>query len=86
LCELQATLEAVTAAKGAPGFAVLTVAADATGAPTVLVHPIVKVERETALALRAYYAAFGLEPSARSRLHVAQAAPPEKATKWPALV
>jgi hypothetical protein len=52
-----------------------------------------RLERETAAALRPYYALFGLTPEARSRLHLAPAADPAgtpldrflKRSKWDGL-
>ena len=46
----------------------------------VIVPRVVRLERTTAAALRAYYTAFGLDPASRSRLVVqrAEAAP----SKW----
>ena len=70
LCELQATLQGICRRKGPEGF----------GAPVegddgvVRLHPLLRAERETAGALRLYYALFGLEPGARARLAAPAAA------------
>jgi phage terminase small subunit len=39
-------------------------------------------ERETAIALRPYYALFGLEPVSRARMVVPKAKPAEPESKW----
>lgn len=70
LCELQATLEQASKQKDAVGFAPFTVSDDYNGAPTVKIHAALKLERETAIAIRPFYALFGLEPSGRARLSV----------------
>ena len=73
LCELQATLQLASAYKDRKQFRVISRA----GLP----HPAVKVERETATALRPYYEKFGLDPIGRARivLPVTADAP---ASKW----
>jgi P27 family predicted phage terminase small subunit len=80
LCELQATFAAIIAEKSAPAFRAVQWGEDETGAPIMLAHPLLRLERETAAALRLYYAAFGLEPSARARIVVPPA--PEAVSKW----
>lgn len=42
----------------------------------------VKLERETANALRPYYALFGLEPVSRARISVPKPKPAEPVSKW----
>lgn len=81
LCELQATIEMASSQKNAEGFAPFTVSDDYNGAPTVKIHAALKLERETATALRPYYEKFGLEPAGRSRIKVPKrdAAP---VSKW----
>ena len=81
LCELQATLAAASAQKDAEGFAPFTVADDFNGVATVKVHAALKLERETAQAVRPYYALFGLEPVSRARIAVAKPAE-ESESKW----
>ena len=81
LCELQATLNAASAQKDAEAFAPFTVADDYNGVPTVKVHAALKLERETAQAIRPYYALFGLEPVSRARIAVPPA-PEEPTSKW----
>jgi phage terminase small subunit len=61
LCELEATFRDVARQKDAEGFAIFAV----TG-----VHAAIKVERETATALRPYYDYFGMTPSSRARIRV----------------
>ena len=72
LCELEATARAASAQKDAEGFRVF--GADGS------VHSAIRLERETALALRSYYERFGLEPSARSRIRVPK--PEAPVSKW----
>ena len=47
------------------------------------VHAALKLERETASALRPYYEKFGLEPVGRARISVPQTKAPE--SKWGAI-
>lgn len=42
----------------------------------------VRLERDTAVALRPYYALFGLEPVSRSRIVVPKTKPDEPVSKW----
>ena len=42
----------------------------------------VKLERETAVALRPYYALFGLEPVSRARISLPKAKADEPVSKW----
>ena len=81
LCELEVTARLASAQKDAPQFSVFLLAEDFNGAATVKVHPALKLERETAMALRSYYERFGLEPSARSRIRVPKP-PDEPVSKW----
>jgi P27 family predicted phage terminase small subunit len=82
LCELEATLLRARRAKDAPDFAIVLHGRT---------HPALKLERDTATALRPFYSAFGLTPSDRARLHVpaAPAADPfetfqqQQRKKWP---
>lgn len=80
LCELQATLDMASAQKDADGFAPFTVGTDYNDAPVVKIHAALKLERETASALRPYYEKFGLEPSGRARISLPKQAEP--ASKW----
>jgi P27 family predicted phage terminase small subunit len=78
LCELLATAELITAEKTTPEFRpfVTKASTDGTGAVVHLEpreHPLLKMERQTAGALKPYLAMFGLEPSSRSRLKATQA-------------
>jgi P27 family predicted phage terminase small subunit len=81
-CELQGSFDQLMAQKSAPGFAVLSWGADATGAPVATVHPLLRVERETAAALRAYYEHFGLTPASRSRIYVRPHDTTPEVSKW----
>jgi phage terminase small subunit len=67
LCELQATLLAASAAKSDP-------------APEIQGGAI-KLERDTAVAVRPYYALFGLEPVSRARMVTPQE-PEKPKSKW----
>lgn len=80
LCELEATARAASAQKDAEGFAPFLLAEDYNGAPTVKIHPALKLERETVQALRPYYEKFGMEPSGRARIKVPKVDSPE--AKW----
>src|SRR6185369_15691321 len=62
LCELQATILEASAQKDAEGFGMFTLSEDYNGAPKVGTHAAIKLERETAQALRPYYEYFGLTP------------------------
>jgi hypothetical protein len=81
LCELQATLLEASRQKDAEDFAMFTLSDDYNGVPRVGVHAAIKVERETAAAIRPYYALFGLEPSSRARIQVPRKAE-EPVSKW----
>lgn len=81
LCELQATLQQASAQKDAPGFSSFTVSEDYNGAAKVGTHVALKLERDTATALRPYYELFGLTPVARARISVPKS-PEEKPSKW----
>lgn len=80
LCELRATFDMAASQKDAEGFAPFTVSDDFNGAPVVHIHAALKLERETAAALRPYYEKFGLEPVGRARIQVATGDAPE--SKW----
>lgn len=70
LCELEATCRQASKQKDADGFGMFTVGDDFNGVPRVGVHAAIKVERETATALRPYYDYFGMTPSSRARIRV----------------
>jgi hypothetical protein len=80
LCELQATLDMASAQKSAPDFAPFTLSEDYNGAPKVGLHGAIKLEKEMAPVIRPYYALFGLDPSSRTKLHVAKTEEPK--SKW----
>lgn len=84
LCELQATVEQASAQKDAPWFAPFVVSQDFNGADVVKIHAAIKLERETATALRPYYELFGLTPVARARIAVPKK-PDEPVSKWAGL-
>jgi len=63
MCELQATAEQASAMKDTDGFTYFDVK---DGSP----HPCLRVERETATALRPYYDYFGMTPPSRARISV----------------
>lgn len=87
LCELRATLDLATAEKGRDGFSVFMFSTVVDGAgnerPKVEEHPAIRLERNTAGALRPFYEKFGLEPSGRARIAVPKAEPE---TKWAELL
>src|SRR4029453_10782579 len=72
LCELQATLELACAQKKLPKFRPIFKGR---------IHPILRLERETATALRPYFEKFGLDPIGRARI-VLPAAPEAPPSKW----
>jgi phage terminase small subunit len=82
LCELQATLTGASAQKSAEGFGMFTLSEDYNGAAVVKVHAAIKLERETATAIRPYYALFGLEPVSRARIHAPKKPADEPVSKW----
>jgi P27 family predicted phage terminase small subunit len=83
LCELEATRRHASSQKDAEGFGMFTISQDYNGADKVGVHAAIKVERETAQALRPYYEKFGLEPAGRSRISVPKQT---VVSKWEGLV
>jgi P27 family predicted phage terminase small subunit len=84
LCELESTRLMASAEKSREGFTpfLMTTITDSAGNehPKVAEHPAVKLERNTAAALRPYYEKFGLEPVGRARLVVKQDEAPK--SKW----
>jgi len=72
LCELQSTLQMASASKD--GKALLSLAREGEDSPTltVTIDAVLRLERDTANALRPYYALFGLEPVSRARIQVAK--------------
>ena len=83
LCHLQATFQATSAAKdGRQLFALEREDPDDKDSPMVIqIDAILKLERDTAVALRPYYALFGLEPVSRARISVPKQ-PEALASKW----
>lgn len=80
-CELEVTAREASSQKDAPGFAMFTISQDFDGAAKVGVHAAIKVERETAAALRPYYDFFGMTPTSRARIQVPKKAD-EPVSKW----
>jgi P27 family predicted phage terminase small subunit len=82
-CELQATLQMASASKD--GRALLELQAksgeDPDGPLKVVIDAVLRLERETAAGLRAYYDYFGLNPMARSKIQVPKPAD-EPVSKW----
>lgn len=84
LCELQSTLEQASAGKD--GRALITAQADPEEPTTltVVIDAVLRLERDTANALRSYYALFGLEPVSRARIVVPKKQD-EPVSKWAGL-
>jgi P27 family predicted phage terminase small subunit len=84
LCELQATFNAAAEEKSRDGFSPFlhTTMVDSAGNEhqNVKEHPAIRLERNTAAALRPYYDYFGMTPSGRAKIHVPKAEQP--ASKW----
>lgn len=84
LCELEATRRLASAQKDVEGFTpfLMTTITDSAGNehPKVQEHPAIKLERNTAAALRPYYEKFGLEPVGRARISVPKQ--DEPVSKW----
>jgi P27 family predicted phage terminase small subunit len=84
LCELQATFTLATQEKYREAFTpfMVTTAVDSAGTEHMNVkeHPAIKLERDTAAALRPYYEKFGLEPVGRARIQIPKA--DEPVSKW----
>jgi phage terminase small subunit len=81
LCELQATMVEAAAAKS--GRQLFSLEKEKEGSDTVhvVVDAVLRLERETANALRPYYEYFGLTPSSRARLSVPKRKD-EPVSKW----
>lgn len=88
LCELRATLDLAIQEKAREDFAVFLVSTVVDGAgnehPKVQEHPAIRLERNTAGALRPYYEKFGLEPVGRARISVPRLEPPQQ-SRWAAM-
>ena len=80
LCELQATLQHASASKDGRALMELHPGADE-DALKVVIYAVLKLERETAMAVRPFYALFGLEPVSRARIQVPQGSK-APASKW----
>ena len=83
LCELQATSEMASGQKRAEGFAPFVLSEDYNGAPVVKIHAALKLERETATAIRPFYDYFGMTPTGRARIRVPERKQPKD--DWAAL-
>jgi len=71
LCELQSTLLVAVASKDGRQLASIEQDdADDQTKLTIVIDAVLKLERETATALRPYYSLFGLEPVSRARIQV----------------
>lgn len=80
-CELQSTLEQASACKGQPSYQPFRVALDeASERFVVVIDAVLKLERDTAAAIRPFYEKFGLEPVARARISVQK--PEQAVSKW----
>jgi phage terminase small subunit len=88
LCELLATQELVRLEKNREGFAPFMIEPmvnpDGSNGEKVREHPALKLERDTATAIRPYFERFGLDPASRSRLHVTNERKP--VSKWAGLI
>ena len=80
MCELQATFQQAAAAKDGRSLFQLVQPDEAEPQMVVMVDAILRLERETAAALRPYYELFGLTPAARARISVPAEKKPE--SKW----
>lgn len=85
LCELQATFTQAALEKAREGFSpfLCTTMVDSAGNEhqQVKEHPAIRLERNTAAALRPYYEHFGLEPVGRARISVPKGSE-EPVSKW----
>ena len=84
MCELQATMQEASAAKGRKKLFNLASqdSSDPESPLEVVIDSVLKLERETATALRPYYALFGLEPVSRARIQVPKRKAEEPVSKW----
>lgn len=73
MCELTVTARASSLRKAEPGFEYFSESGQ--------VHGAIRLERDTATALRPYYEYFGMTPSARARIQVAPQKE-EPVSKW----
>jgi P27 family predicted phage terminase small subunit len=82
MCELQSTLQQASALKDSKGCQVFTADKDSDedGQLVLVVDASLKLERDTAVALRPFYALFGLEPVSRARIRVPKDKQP--VSKW----
>lgn len=84
LCELEATRVLAAAEKNQEGFTafLVTTVPDPDGEVHVKIteHPAIKLERNTAAALRPYFDYFGMTPVGRARISVPQ--PEKPVSKW----
>lgn len=83
MCELQATMREASANKD--GLALFQLHREKESDPehlTIDVSDVLRLERESATALRPYYALFGLEPVSRARIQVPKDKPEEPVSKW----
>jgi phage terminase small subunit len=86
LCELQSTLQQLSAAKDGKGFkGFRLVVADDDERFEIVIDGLLKSERDTANALRPYYALFGLEPVSRARIVIPPKPEEKPVSKWAGL-
>ncbi len=80
-CELQATLELASKAKADRSADVMRAeledASDKESPYVIVVDAVLKLERDSASALRPFYEKFGLEPVGRARISVPKSKAPE---------
>jgi P27 family predicted phage terminase small subunit len=79
MCELQATMREASAAKDGRQLFQL-VKGDDDPRLEVVIDSVLRLERDTAGALRPYYDFFGLNPVSRAKIAVPKA--PEQKSKW----
>jgi phage terminase small subunit len=81
LCELQSTMQQTSAAKDGRELFRLQPEKDDESRVEVVIDSILRLERETATALRPYYDYFGMTPSSRARIQVPKKAEAPE-SKW----
>jgi hypothetical protein len=84
MCELQATMREVSASKDGRELFRLQADEDDAARLAIVVDAVLKAERDTAGALRPYYALFGLEPISRAKISTPKAEKPT--SKWAGIV
>lgn len=82
LCELQATMQLASASKDDRELVTLAKAEEGASELKVVIDSVLKLERDTATALRPYYELFGLTPVARARIVVPKKTEDAPPSKW----